>query len=65
MERGKENRMVQFIGNQGQPLLAAKPRRNGQCHCGSGKKLKHCCRTGTQYYLSKSPIAKQLENHKG
>lgn len=35
------------------PIVAKKIRPNDPCPCGSGKKAKHCCGTGTEYYKSK------------
>ncbi len=32
------------------PIQASKTQRNELCHCGSGKKAKHCCGTKTTYY---------------
>jgi hypothetical protein len=51
----KNQRMVQIVQNQGVPLRAAKPRPNAYCHCGSGKKLKNCCKTETKYFFSQKP----------
>lgn len=51
----KNKRMVTLVQNKGVPLRAAKPRPNAFCHCGSGKKLKHCHKTETIYFLSKKP----------
>lgn len=51
-----KERKVMMIKNAGVPLLRRKFRANDLCHCGSGKKLKHCHKTTTQYYLSKKPV---------
>jgi CDGSH-type Zn-finger protein len=48
----KKRHLVTFISNEGSPLMTVKLQRNGLCHCGSGKKIKKCCKTENQYFFT-------------
>ena len=49
-----EKRKVQVISpKEGGQLLARKFGRNEPCYCGSGKKVKNCCKVTTKYFTQR------------
>lgn len=49
----KSGHLVTVIMGDGAPMVSRKIRGNDPCHCGSGKKAKHCCGTETKYYSTR------------
>lgn len=49
-------RQLKIYEGNGTPMVAQKINRNQACPCGSGKKAKHCCGTGTKYFNSKPDV---------
>jgi hypothetical protein len=54
---------IQFIRGNGFPMKHRRVLPNDPCPCGSKKKAKHCCGTGTDFFYSKL-TDKQLEEVK-
>ena len=59
----EENKRCIIPGN-GSPIVGFKINRNAKCKCGSGKKQKVCCGTGTKYYNSQDNPKPKVKTRK-
>jgi len=55
---------IQFIRGNGYPMKHRRVLPNDPCHCGSNKKAKHCCGTGTNFFYSKLTVEQMEELRK-
>ncbi len=56
-----EPRKCRIVKGDGFPIVAVTPERNQKCQCGSGKKNKQCCGTGTRFFSTKPPVKERVK----